>query len=499
MAQRDAPPASRPEPSATSVINEKGLSKAFAWTAAGFTAAASVLTFLGIKEGTLDQGLRIYAPATMCIFVLLGIGVVCALFSRAVTFGSRTRLWALIAVLLVMLLATSVYLPEAADTPPAGGGMKAWLLETSHPWIGGALFVVAAACAVAAYALAIDGGPTVTGTRARVVLWAAWSLVLGALAVGLLLPRTVDEGSGRVLVDAGRIMTVGLTLVLVGGFLALLGWSLLRMITLPTTAALVVVAVSATSLGLYGATKLAVQSKSLAVVPSVVADVGTAEGRSTLEVSVRADRSRGRNLALQVWGTPRARAARVTDEPSTAAAAVARSDIWSEVLRPDGLDRIERTISIPISPTRWDSVSVGYCLVGDEEIGGPTCPTGPDGAPVVTSEVVRVRNPASGPGLAEVSAAIEPGRSNTLEATFAASDVQPGTLTRVELCRSRNGRHTRHVLDATVSSGPDGTATWSATVPRGRSGETLVLRHTACPPGGPCPAEWRTIASFVNE
>lgn len=485
------------EDNGSSILDTESLTTAFKWTAAGFTAVVGVLGFFGLKDGSLDQALRLYAPATLCIFVFLGIGVVSALFAPAIKSGSRLRVWALIAALLVMLLSAAVFFPDISqlqsrERQRLGLDEPAGWLQLLRPWLAvvlaGLFLVMVVRLAGRA---ASSAGPA--GTRQR-VFGAIVSVVLLAGLIWAVLPRSFDPITGEVEgIDQRRVLVGLLATALFLGLLGVLAWSLVKMTAIPTIAGLVVIAVAATSLGLYGATKLAVESKSFSVLPQVVAKMQDASGSSAVQVSVKAGRFRGHNLIVQLQGVPRPPAARTLGdeyEPTREKTAV----IWATLLRPDALDEIDQTINVPIAPTRWKGLTVRYCSVSDEEVQTPECAADAD-----TASVVSLRNRAPEPGLEQITAQISPASDGEVRASFNASDVAPGLLTKVELCRTHKGKHTTHVTDATLSPDEAGAVKWDATVPAGVAGDRLLLRHASCSAGTRCRADWRTIASYTTE
>lgn len=103
-ALRTAPP--------SGILDVEKLETAFKWTAAGFSTLVAILLFFGIKEGVLDQALRLNPEATLCVFILLGLGVVAALFSPAVGTAVAVRVWAVMVAIFVMGFLTSLFLPN---------------------------------------------------------------------------------------------------------------------------------------------------------------------------------------------------------------------------------------------------------------------------------------------------------------------------------------------------------------------------------------------------
>ena len=230
---------------------------------------------------------------------------------------------------------------------------------------------------------------------------------------------------------------------------------------------------------------------------------GTSNGVSSVVVVAKAGRLRGQKLVIEVLGVPRDPGSRAAGDEPAATEERDRKQIWAGLLQPDALDEINQTVSVPVVPTRWKGLSVRYCTVGDDYSQLPKCddPDSEEGSNRSTStlSVVAVRNRAAEDKIGQISAHISPAGDGKLQAKFIASDVAPGVLTRIELCRAHAGKHTNHVTDATLAPDLNGLVTWEATVPAGMAGDRLLLRHSACPPGTRCNENWRTVATFVQE
>ncbi len=503
----EAPADSDGSPPAT-IIEPSKLEDAFKWAAAGFTALAAVLTFFGIKEGTLDQALRLYPVATMCIFIFLGIGVVSALFAPAIDPNSRLRTWVVFAGLITMLLSAAAFFPnigerQSQELERAGTDDPGWLDVSNMLRI--VLLVVALGLALYLAWIRSARGESFTSSRMLLCLGSLGAVL--AIVLFLSLPREIDPVSGESNgIDSTQILTGVLAFLLVLALLAMMVWAFVSRQVMPTMAGLVILAVAATSLGLYGATKIAVESKSLAVLPQVTATIEDGTNGQTLAVSVTAGHLRGQRLIMEVLGIPRDQGPRALEEPTTPTTDSRR--IWGVVLQPDALDDLDQSLKIPIVATRWKTLSVRYCSVGDDYKGPTNCAK--EAMPSVDDEtsmdakgpvtyVVSIRSRAPEPHLSQVNAEISPAEGDNLTATFRAIDVSPGTLVKVELCRTHKGKHTQHVADATLSPDSEGKVSWEATVPAGIAKDRLVLRHTTCPPGSPCSAAWMTLATYMKE
>jgi hypothetical protein len=473
-------------------ISHDKLDGALTWAAAGFTALAGLLTFFGLKEGTLDQSLRLYPAATICVFVLLGLGVVATLFAKAIHPGSRLRVWALIAAIILMLLCASVFLPNLGDASRLGPQSAAEIDTPWHvtfgPWITAVLLVP-----VLVLALYAGWRFSIVGDVGAAVGLGGLSLLLAGASLFFVLPRKVDSVkmvSGGI--DWQRTASVGLAFVLVLLLLALMMVALISRWAISTMAGLTILAVTATSLGLYGATKVAVESKNLTVRPRVEASVETSAEGSKLSVSVKASRLRDQRLVVEVLGTPRATANRSVSD----AAPTSSSDIrvWSGVLQPDALDEVDRVVALEIVPSRWQDLRVRYCRVSDDQV-APTC----DKA-VATLTTAVVHSPAPEAGMQQIGASFKSTENGRVKATFSASDVAPGVLTRLELCRlSQDGTHISHMAEVTLMPDDHGNIVWEDTLKAGAIGDQVILRHMSCPPGSPCAEAWEQLAAYVIE
>ena len=212
-------------------------------------------------------------------------------------------------------------------------------------------------------------------------------------------------------------------------------------------------------------------------------------------------------------GTPRGQAERTPkDAANDSEVTLEAQPIWGTLLSPDGLDEIDKSFDVAVSPTRWSELSVRYCSRLAEKIDeekteeeaaaakeakkveGPGCGDGD-----VRPTVVFVRNPSAESGFQQLNAQISPSGDGKLHAKFEATDVAPGSLTKVELCRG-HGEHLAHVTDATIAPNSQGELSWEATVPAGAAGDRLVLRHLTCPAGKKCDlTRWRQLASYETE
>ncbi|MCK9824727.1 hypothetical protein NOCD_14675 [Nocardioides cavernae] len=472
---------------ADGLLQPDKLDDAIKWAAAGFTALAAVLAFLGYKEGVLDQALRIYPAASIAVLVLLGIGVVGALFARAVDPRARFLVWSLLALLLLMLFSASLFLPDIGDLSrgaPLIDKPSGFALGQLYKPLGLALVVLFLIAAVVSAALW-------ESHSRRAMLVAALGLASAVGAAWLLAPREINPLTGVAGdFDTARLAAYVLTFVLLAGLLLLTVAAFAQRTTFSLMAGLTILAVASTALGLYGATKVAVEAKSIRSLPQVEADVENNEGTSTVTIAVTGSRVRGLQVVVGINGLRRGSMPRTMDDP-TVPADEEGTPIWSGLVLPSALDEINRKVRVDVHPDRWDLLTVYYCLT--------TKDAGLDCASEKPVKVATFATPAAAKEIAQVTATLEEAADGKVKAHFSASEVAPGVLTRLELCRQRTDKHVSHVLDVSLAPDAQGNVSWETTVPAGGKGDRLLLRHTTCVPGMPCTTEWRTLSTFVNE
>jgi len=477
-------------------IRHARLDDALKWSGAGFAALVAVLGFFGLKEGTLDldQAFRLYPAATLCVFGLIGVGIVAALFARAVDPKARLRLWALFASLLLMLLIASIFLPDLGDasrnsvTSPDATG-RAW--EALRPVL--AVFLVIATATLLALGWTI---PRVPGSkrwgRAKAAALAG-AVVSAAGAVWLLLPHRYEPYTRVDLgIDTGRLTSTALTLALVLGLVALTAFVFARRTTFSIMAGLTILAVASTSLGLYGATKVGVESKTLISLPVVDATLDQKDTGDALAINVKAARLRKYRILLEVLGVPHDQAHRATDETTLVTDEKDAVHIWATLLQPDATDGVDKSLNLPIDIHRWKSIKVQYCLIQ-----GGSASDGCDSQEAFVTADIATTAPTS--NIEQFNGTIASAENGKLKASFTAYDVRPGMLTRLELCREHVDQTYGRVAHVTLMPDGDGNVTWEMTVSAGKVGESLILRHTACPPGSPCEEAWRELAAYTNE
>lgn len=506
-----------------SIIVSNDLEKAFNWAAAGFTAVSAILVFFGIKEGVLDQALRLNAASTLCIFVLLGVGVLCALFAPAVDQTSRMRFWPIPLAVLMMLAATRFYLPDLDDVRAReeaffGVEQEGFLTSATRIplWLllllgmVGAVLVGAHALDRRAHArdaqrehrrggVASAKGATAWMLHTGHVVRHHWGLRMTAsllligvgVALAILLLRDDQPRSNvpTVAAETPSVVTTVLALSLAVGLMLLTAWAFWKEVLLPTMAGLVLLAVTATAIGLYGATKVALQSKMLAVVPQVTATMVDGDAGSRLTIHAEAGRMRGYGLVVWAEGSPRDPAGRPQQEGVTEETAEQQEvALWSAVLRPDAVDDIDRTWEVPLTPQRWEQLGVKWCLTRDLSAEG-RCIKG------TTEQTAVIRNRASEVGIGQVSADIGL-RHGDLVARFAASDIAPGVSIRLAICRTAHGRHAGRLAMVTLAPGADDSVTWRTVIPEELPADRWTLRMRSYPPGPPSGQRWTRVATY---
>jgi hypothetical protein len=101
-----------PAPLGDSLVDVEHLEDPTKWAARGFTALTAVLLFFGIKDGVLDQALRLNPRAALWVFLLLGVGALAALFAPSINKAREMRWWALIVALGLVFVVTALCLPD---------------------------------------------------------------------------------------------------------------------------------------------------------------------------------------------------------------------------------------------------------------------------------------------------------------------------------------------------------------------------------------------------
>jgi MFS family permease len=431
------------------------LGNASKWAAGGFTALSAVLLFFGIKDGVLDQALRLNPLAALCVFMLLGIGVVGSLFTGAINPNHRIPMWILITAVGAMMLVSAALLPNvevAAQTEKLAAVKPGDALRRAIPWI--LVFIVGVLAALAIptlFTIAAD-----QNAKRKRQLYVAGGLAIIVL-LGVIAYTVVETNFQAIL-----------SLIVAVLFLIGIAWSIAGGKLMSSAAALLILAVTATSIGLYGASKLSVESKMLAVEPQVSAVLEESKEGAVLKVSALAARMRGDSLKVTVKGQVR------TDQMMSASGDDGWEEIWHEVLQPSGLDEINATVPVPLQLTRWEFLRVSHCKV-DKQTGAEHC--------AADSQVFQVRNPRGG---AEVTGHIEARSAKSLDVTLTGKDVAPLNRIEAEVCRVRKGAHATQLAYATLTPDDQGALSWKPSVPAGKEGDALVLQYKECRRGMSC-------------
>ena len=469
------PPPQAPDPpgAADDYIHSDRLETASKWAAGGFTTLLALLLFFGIKEGVLDQALRLEPLASLCVVLFLGGGLLAALFAPALDPDVRMKLWLLFAAIAVMTLIAAAFLPDVVDLLAVEGEPTAtdWWETTIFKV---AMWAVAILAAITIPVLWEDRHHPQRGTLTKLFLYVCGAVIVVALFVT------------AATISAQSFAVIGLTLL----FLGIVAASFATDAAITAAGGVIVLGVAATSLGLYGAAKLSVGSKLLAVDPRVTAAVGTAEEQPVLSIDVEAARLRGKMVKVWVTGTPRLDIEAIPGESASTVDEELRttSTIWTSTLEPDALDSVDSEINVPLLPSRWEELSVNHCIVDATAATGPDCRKGSRESTVLTmSNMTR--------GM-ELTGRIEPVEPKVLEVSLVGEGVAPGTRIVAQLCRrDAEGQRSNLVL-ATLAPDSDGEVDWSFELPVGPDGESVELQYMQCGPGLACPRDMARLAMY---
>ncbi|HEX8079300.1 MAG TPA: hypothetical protein VF557_03745 [Jatrophihabitans sp.] len=476
-------------------LDEEKLDSASKWAAGGFTTLIALLTFFGLKDQALDQALRRNPIPTLCVFLMLGIGVLCSLFAGTIAPFVRVRLWALLLAIMTLLCITATVLPNLVlpGREPNSLGLAGCAILALLLMLGAAL------CLAKAYDEAQSRRPY------RKIL---------STGIGFLVAAVVA------VVFAAFLTTTTAAYTVLGGMALVVAivWAFANpRASLPATATIVILGVAATSLGLYGAFKVTVESKMSPVEPKISAWLEETAGRDNIKIAAAASRSRDRRLEVIVWGKLRQgesptgadlawsaeraeppsdkdEGSSLTCKPAThevsSAAAVPSSvtEIWRGVLQPDAFDEINTTLTVPIVPTRWELVAVGYREL--EKYEKVFCATRTH---AIT--VLQRRNVMGDVGT-EMDGTISADGARNLKVEVAGRNIPWGKWVTLELCRTNRAGHTLHLATETLTPHTTGEISWSASVPSGRVGEGLVLRYKTCNSDGKECTQMKPLAEY---
>ncbi|MEJ2857488.1 MULTISPECIES: hypothetical protein [unclassified Saccharothrix] len=276
-------------------------------------------------------------------------------------------------------------------------------------------------------------------------------LGVGALTVLLGVPLTdIDEVEHRGLVTV-------LVVAVATAWLATLAWTDRDGIEVTAVTALILTGVAATSLGLYGAAKLALIARTDDVPVQVTASVE----ESALKLVVKAAIAPGEPKAVVV------RAMGLRDETEI--------DIGQALVSPDGTGEVDGTVTFPLGDAKWSGFVVRHCQEWDctassvvLRIGGNPLPDGRGGA-----------------------GAVQQGDNGVLQASATVWGVPKGAVVEVAVRRSDADG-----LQVTVAPRGDGVATWSGGFAGGPAGSTTAVSYRICEGEGDCAIEWEQVAVY---
>lgn len=390
------------------------------------------------------------------------------------------RVWGVLAAIGLMISLAAIYLPnvELLDTPSRLFG---WIVPSG---LRGLLLFIAVPLVLAltlAIARLLDSRPRQFGR-----IWLFRVLFLGALlfAAVVVLIRLVLELSS---------VQGWLSVLLFLSFLAAIAFAFIHETSLPTAAGIIIIGVAATSLGLYGASKLSVESKMALAEPQVSATLEQQDGQSALRIVAAASNMRDRRLQITVWGQPRVGYIdpRALAEPYTV--------LWKGVLEPGDLDDINSTIAVPLALPRWDRLVIEHCKLmqpGGRPVrpGEMQCKDNDEQRTTLDTRgtVLDTRNTI---GRAETTGYIVANSAKSLQVMVSGRYIPPGDRLEVELCRVRKRAHAKQLAFATLTADASGALTWKALVPAGLNGDALVLQYRQCRRG--CPAGWTPLARYT--
>lgn len=286
------------------------------------------------------------------------------------------------------------------------------------------------------------------------------SVPVAVAALGGLTLRLVKN-----LPHEGASDDVALAVITVGGTLLLVAMvSIAIGAKIPLSVAVLVVGVTATSMGLYGAAKVSVMSK-LSVGEPRVAITAQDGDQPQLTLTVKAVLLGNQKLSYKLVGHR----------------ANALFDLGSVVLTPDSLGEIDEAINFPVPASGWTKIEVRQCV-------SENC----DDSPVVT--MIR----GMGADQPQVSGSIERGDGDAVwKESLRAYGVPAESQLEVSVIRKREGEEPVILKHAMLEPAADGTAEWSSTVIGCQGGDQMVLQYRMCPDGGRCDGERVPIASYL--
>ena len=290
--------------------------------------------------------------------------------------------------------------------------------------------------------------PALVATKRVYGTWIVVAVTVIALLTWMILPN-LDEST-----DQSRITLQMSVLVLL--VLVLLAFLLIR-VPVSITAALLIFAVACISMGLYGAAKLSVLSKTFSIEPQVTATIKKADDRQVLEAVVQAKRQDKKVLFLSLVGIRNQVATDGKDEQEQ------EQVLGKNRLPPDAAGEISATVSFPIVTSTWHQFIVRTC----------------DAEPC-SAQDERVRLAGELPEAMRLSGTLTPGSaSGAVTATIDADGIPKDKSLTVTVIRERGGR-TGNLARLAVLSNGSGVAAWKGTIRSLRNGDRLILRCQLC-------------------
>ncbi|MDT0353844.1 hypothetical protein [Pseudonocardia charpentierae] len=263
-----------------------------------------------------------------------------------------------------------------------------------------------------------------------------------------------------------------LAIALLTALLILAG--LLYRIPVPTTAAMLLIAVTSISMGLYGATKLSVTSKAFPIDPSVTASVELINGIQVIKAGTVAARRDGKPLHVSVIGMT----------GTTTGASATESSIGEAETSPDVAGDVNATTVFPINTARWRTIEVRICDGENQCAKGAKSIMLSGDLPQTFPRVSGYAKPADGGAGAEVSISVDA--------------LPQDSRIRATVYRKReSGRAV--VASALLVGDSKGNVIWSAPIIRVPVGGSLSLAYSVCAVESELHCESETeIASYTR-
>jgi hypothetical protein len=221
-----------------------------------------------------------------------------------------------------------------------------------------------------------------------------------------------------------------------------------KSVNVPAPVAAILVAVTLTSMGLYGAAKIGLQSKNYVSEPQVTAVLGSDNSSAVLTVTVKAARRSIDELIDVVVIGHRDRLG-PNDQYSDQQVVV----LGRQTLTPDAAGTIDAQIKFPLIAARYAQIAVRQC----DSLPRRVSYCGP------SDEVVRVSG-----SLASVRGRIQGtivpiGTGNSVQVNLQVSGLQADVKIVTSVERLRNGQLVK-VAEATLFVGADGQVAWTLPV-----------------------------------